>query len=314
MQDIRKVIVLGATGNVGRHVVSALLQASFSVTAGGRTLTSMSDLPPEAVKISVDYGSPESLKQAFSGQDAIIEAFNPNVAVFQEQIVQAAIDAGVRHIITPDFSSDTFNPNVEELSIFEPKLKAQRILESAAEKHGLNWTAIITGPFFDWAIPLGVFWVNGESKEVMVFGSGDQKVSMSAIDMVGRASVAVLKNPVAFLNRAAYFADYTISSNELVTALVSDESDDSREVWSKNEIPLSTFLQQGKEMWAQDTADGVQDRLNSAAYQMLGMYGLFEETNRYGADFSEKIEEGFGIPLEEFQEILQEAVSKYTYA
>ncbi|KAJ5925573.1 hypothetical protein N7454_008212 [Penicillium verhagenii] len=307
MREIRKVIVLGATGNVGRHVVSALLQASFSVTAGGRTLTSMSDLPPEAIKIPVDYGSPESLKQAFSGQDAIIEAFNPKVAVFQEQIVQAATDAGVRHIITPDFSSDTFNPNVEELLIFEPKLKAQRILESAAEKHGLNWTAIITGPFFDWAIPLGVFWVNEKSMEVMVFGSGDQKVSMSAINMVGRASVAVLKNPLAFLNRAAYFADYTISSNELVTALGSDNA---RGLWKKNEIPLSKFLQQGKEMWARDTAGGVQDRLNSPAYQMLGTYGLFEEANRYGADFSEKIEEGFGISMDKFQEILQEAVSK----
>jgi hypothetical protein len=110
----------------------------------------MSDLPSEAVKISVDYGSPESLKNAFHDQDAIIEAFNPNVAIFQEQIVQAAIDAGVQHLITPDFSSDTFNENVEELLIFEPKLKAQRLLESAAEKHGINWTAIITGPFFDW--------------------------------------------------------------------------------------------------------------------------------------------------------------------
>lgn len=167
MKEIRKVIVLGvgtllsdmavlylitsqATGNVGRHVVSALLHASFHVMAGGRALTSMSDLPLEAVKISVDYGSPESLKNAFRGQDAVIEAFNPNAAMFQEQIVQAAIDAGVQHLITPDFSSDTFNQNVEELLIFEPKLKAQRLLESAAERHGLNWTAIITGPFFDW--------------------------------------------------------------------------------------------------------------------------------------------------------------------
>lgn len=157
------------------------------------------------------------------------------------------------------------------------------------------------------AIPRGIFWVNPSFQEVTVFGSGNQKVSMSVIDMVGRASVAVLQNPVAFLNRAAYFADYTVSSNELVTTL---SNMDSREVWKPNEISLSGFLQRGKELWSQDTIDGVQDRLNSTAYQMLGTYGLFDESNRYGADFSENIEEGFGITLEQFQKMLQEATCK----
>jgi hypothetical protein len=130
---------------------------------------------------------------------------------------------------------------------------------------------------------------------------------MSAIDMVGRASVAVLQNPVAFLNRVAYFADYTVSSNELVTTL---GNMDTREMWKPNEIPLSGFLQRGKEHWSQDTIDGVQDRLNSPAYQILGTYGLFDESNRYGADFSEKVEEGFGITLAEFQQMLQQAIFK----
>jgi hypothetical protein len=130
---------------------------------------------------------------------------------------------------------------------------------------------------------------------------------MSAIDMVGRASVAVLQNPVAFLNRVAYFADYTVSSNELVTTL---SNMDTREMWKPNEIPLSGFLQRGKELWSQDTIDGVQDRLNSPAYQILGTYGLFDESNRYGADFSKKVEEGFGITLAQFQQMLQQAIFK----
>ena len=34
------------------------------------------------------------------------------------------------------------------------------------------------------------------------------------------------------------------------------------------------------------------DRLHSTAYQMLGTYGVFEERNRYGADFEERVEKG----------------------
>ncbi|KAL1964395.1 hypothetical protein VTN77DRAFT_6953 [Rasamsonia byssochlamydoides] len=156
------------------------------------------------------------------------------------------------------------------------------------------------------AIPRGIFWVNPKTKEVTVFGSGDQRVSMSSIDMVRKATVAVLKNPGAFANRPAYFADYTISSNELLTILNELEG---AEKWKPNQIPLTGFFQQAKQLWDADTANGVQDRLNSTAYQMLGTYGLFDESNRYGADFSGKIEEGFGVSLDEFKEILRTAIA-----
>jgi hypothetical protein len=61
-------------------------------------------------------------------------------------------------------------------------------------------------------------------------------------------------------------------------------------------------------MWDADTANGVQDRLNSTAYRMLGTYGLFDESNRYGADFSGRIEDGVGVSLDEFKEMLLAAI------
>jgi hypothetical protein len=127
---------------VGREVVKALLSASFQVTVGYRRRTSSVDFPSNVKSIVIDdYGSVESLRQAFANQDAIVEAFSPAVAMYQEQIVQAALDADVRHIITPDFSSDTFNANVEELMILESKLKAQAFLNSVCEKNDK-----LTGP------------------------------------------------------------------------------------------------------------------------------------------------------------------------
>jgi hypothetical protein len=104
--------------------------------------------------MTIDYTNSESLLVAFKGQDAIVEAFNPAVSVYQAQILSAAIESGVGHVITPDFSSDTFNPHAEELLIFQPKMAAQQVLNDVASTGKLTWTAVIVGPFFDWGVPL----------------------------------------------------------------------------------------------------------------------------------------------------------------
>jgi uncharacterized protein YbjT (DUF2867 family) len=315
-----------ANGNVGRVVVSALLRDYFQVTTGTRGEVKQPAGPSAEVKaIVVDYESHKSLEEAFRGQDAIVEAFNPAVAKYQEAIVQAAITAKVRHIITPDFSTDTFNLNADELQIFEPKRRAQKVLESYAATGAISWTAIIAGPFFDWGrsplqsmkslpnIILGInnkaFWINKDSKKVILFGTGSQKVSMSSVDMSGRAVVTILRDPQRFCNRVAYFADYTVSNNELL-ALVREL--DPSGGWEEEHVLVSSFFSQARQLWDQDTKAGVKDRLNTNAYQMLGTYGLFEEEqgNRFGANFATKNEQGFGVSREIFGSMLKKIVIK----
>lgn len=124
---------LQATGNVCRHIVDALLNdesGSFHVRIARREGNPSPSAPTTSTRaetFDVDYTSLDSLKKLFADQHAIIEAFNPNGAVHQVNIVQAALETPtVRHIITPDFSSDTFNANCGELKIFEPKIRAGR--------------------------------------------------------------------------------------------------------------------------------------------------------------------------------------------
>ncbi|PYH88314.1 NAD(P)-binding protein [Aspergillus ellipticus CBS 707.79] len=312
--DIRNVIVLGATGNVGREIIKALLTTDppFNVTAARRQNPSTSSpwpFPPNTrlKEVTVDYASVTSLKQTFINQHAVIEAFNPSMAIYQDRIVQAAVETNtIKHIITPDFSSDTFSKVNKELLIFEPKIKAQTALESLIQQRSdLHWTAIIAGPFFDWAIPKSLFWINPTTHEVTNFGSGDQRISMSTLDMVGRATLAVLRNPASFQDRPAYFADYTVSSNELLAMLQDmDAGKADAEPWVANSIALDGWLSMAKQLWEKDTEDGVEDRLNSTAYRMLGTYGLFEEGNRYGADFGDRVEVGFGVDETVFRQVL----------
>jgi hypothetical protein len=140
-----------STGNVGAPIVSALSFSNFNVTAVSRSLpTTASPFPSTVSHKTTDYTS-TSLTTLFQNQDALILAFNPSaLSLHHRTITNTAIASGIKHVITPDFCTDTFTENVEELKIFEPKLDAQRYLEDKIKGTETKWTAIVTGPFWDW--------------------------------------------------------------------------------------------------------------------------------------------------------------------
>ncbi|KAF6791384.1 NAD(P)-binding protein [Colletotrichum sojae] len=290
-QPVKNVAILGGTGALGEALIPALLAADFTVTCILRP-TSTSQ-PPAGVTIKrSDYSDIASLTAALASQDALVEAFNPSAAAHQPTILAAALAAGVRHVITPDFSGNTFHPRASELLIFDPKLQAQRELETIiAEAAGkLSWTAIVTGPWYDWAIAKGIFWVDKNRKIITRYGSGDQRYSVSRHALNGEALVAVLQNPDKYRDRPAYFASHTISTNQLITVV----EELGLEGWKVADVPFDGLYEKAHKMWQEDTERGVVDRLNSKAYEALATVALLDEENRYGSNFEELVERGWG--------------------
>ncbi|QKX57681.1 uncharacterized protein TRUGW13939_04799 [Talaromyces rugulosus] len=318
MSDIRNVVVLGvrdvpATGLVGKEIVKALLDdGSFYVTIVRRIGGSSSRPFPESSRLrevgDVDYSSVNSLKKAFEGQHAVVEALNPSGVVHQDKIVQAAVETeSVRHIITPDFSGNYLNEHIHELRIYDDKVEAHKVTKQLIQQRdSLHWTAILTGAFFDWAIDNGIFWVDAKARQVTIFGSGNQRNAYAALDVVGRATIRVLKDPKAYQDRQAYFADYIISCNDLLNTLNELEY----QTWTAKNVSLDDFYEQGKKLWDEDTAKGVQDRRSTMGYIMLGTYGCFNEEDRYSTDYTGRVEPGFGWTRDQFAQELQKAIDK----
>ncbi|KAK1527857.1 hypothetical protein CPAR01_12415 [Colletotrichum paranaense] len=269
MKAIKQVAVIGATGALGEVLIPALLQADFEVTCITRP-GSQKSLPAGVHVRSSDYSNVEALTQALGGQEAVVEAVNPAAASYQTNILQAASATGVRHIITPDFSGNTFHPNAKDALIFGPKLAAQRELERVvAESNGsLSWTAIITGPWYDWTIERGIF---GSTKN----------------DEPSLATVPETRNAAS--NRAAYFASHSVSTNYLI-ALVEDLG---LEGWETVDVPFDGFAEKTRALWREDTEKGVEDRLNSWAYAALSTVALLDEDNKYGSNFEDQVESGW---------------------
>lgn len=96
-----------------------------------------------------DY-SDTSLVEAFKGQDAVVSALGAGGFAEEIKIIDAAVKAGVKRFLPSEYSCNAQNAKTNALiPIVRLKVQTNEYLK-AQESKGLSWTAIITGPAFDW--------------------------------------------------------------------------------------------------------------------------------------------------------------------
>ena len=140
--------VFQGSGNLGKPILQALLDSTFSVAVLSRD-TSEATFPP-GVRIHKTDFSESSLVSAFSGQDAVVSVVGAGGFLVQKKIIDAAIKAGVKRIIPSEFSSNTLSDTVQELvPVFQGKKEVIDYLKSKDTKE-TSWTAISCGGLFDW--------------------------------------------------------------------------------------------------------------------------------------------------------------------
>lgn len=152
---IRKVIIIGASGHLGRHIVTAFdTDPHFEVSILSRSSSDGSHFPSHipVYYVGGNYDTSESeLVELLKGQDAIISAIAAKAVQQQRTIINAALRAGVKYFVPSEFGHDTRNEQAAEL--LPPFLVTQKrqIVEylQSKEIEGLKWTAFVTGPFFE---------------------------------------------------------------------------------------------------------------------------------------------------------------------
>lgn len=149
--SIRNVIIIGAGGNLGPTILSALgADPHFTLSILARH-SSRSTFPAHVKvhRIGDDYPEAELL-EAFKGQDAVVSTIATASTVRQRAIVDTAIKAGVKRFVPSEFGSDTQNEKAVAIlpQYFKGKVETVEYLKEK-EKDGLTWTAFVTGPFFE---------------------------------------------------------------------------------------------------------------------------------------------------------------------
>ena len=150
--SIKNVIIIGAGGNLGPYILSAFTSDPYFTVSVLARHSSTSTFPSHVNvhRVGDDYPEAELL-EAFKGQDAVISTAMQAVKGGHQSIIDAAIKAGVKRFVPSEFGGNTQNKKATALvpGLFGGKVEVVDYLKQK-EGTGLTWSAIVTGPFFDW--------------------------------------------------------------------------------------------------------------------------------------------------------------------
>ncbi|MBD0740972.1 NAD(P)H-binding protein [Streptomyces sp. CBMA152] len=174
------IVVTGATGNVGRHLVHTLAAAGERVTALSRRVPT-GNVPSNVEFQQADPARTESLKRVLDGADALYllvpgdgEGFDPYA------ILDTVRAAGVRRVVLQSSQATATRPH-------SPAHARLRAFEDAVRESGLGWTVLRPSGFasnaYMWAAS-----VHSERTVAAPFG----EVGLPVIDPADIAAVATV--------------------------------------------------------------------------------------------------------------------------
>ena len=138
-----------ASGSVGCIVLRGLLaNPQFTVTVVSRT-ESQATFPAGVAVHKSDF-SADDLHKAFAGQDVVVSTLGAGGFGEQKNLVDAAVQAGVRRFIPSEFSVSSQDDAVLHLlPLFAQKKELIEYLRTK-ESDTFSWTAIATSLLLDW--------------------------------------------------------------------------------------------------------------------------------------------------------------------
>jgi NAD(P)H dehydrogenase (quinone) len=182
------IVVTGASGQLGHHVVDGLLAAGVpagDIVAAVRTPEKAADLAARGVQVrEADYDRPETLKGALAGADKVllISGSEPGRRVVQHQaVITAAQEAGVSLL------AYTSIPYAET----SPLMLAgeHKATEAAIRASGVPFAFLRNGWYFE---NYGPSIASAAATGTLTGGAGDGRVSAGTRADYAAAAVAVL--------------------------------------------------------------------------------------------------------------------------
>ncbi|KAK6216839.1 isoflavone reductase [Colletotrichum tabaci] len=293
--SLKKVTLVGASGNVGAGVLPQLLKSDLDVTILSRQGSSAT-FPDGAKVVKSDY-SAESLEKVLKGQDAVVSMLPIMALEEQTKIAEAAIKAGVKRFIPSEYGSDSLSDDViAAVPFFQPK-KAH--LEWLATKEAqISWTAIITGPFFDWALKQGMTGFDLANKTVTLVDGGKTRFTTSNLAQIGRAIVSVLHHPVETKNQLVFVESFTTTQAEVLAVLEKLTG----QTWKVNEVGSQAIREDGFAKFSEGDFVGGGSAVIMAL--VLGEGGLEDHTNVKGGIWNQRL----GLESENVEETVREVL------
>ncbi|KAI1335048.1 isoflavone reductase family protein [Xylariaceae sp. FL0016] len=227
----KKILVLGATGVIGKVITSALIDAKFeferiAIFTSDATTASKGDLIESFKSAGVgilvgDINKDDDVLKAYEGFDTIVSAVGRNAIEKQIDLIRLAEKSStVTRFIPSEYGTDIeYNASSCTEKPHQKKLAVREYIKTSVKR--VRHTYLVTGPFADLYMGnmahepnMGSFDV--VNKRATLLGDGDGRVSLTTMADVGRLLVAVLLHPWACDNRAIRANSYTTTPNAVL--------------------------------------------------------------------------------------------------
>ncbi|UNI18266.1 hypothetical protein JDV02_004544 [Purpureocillium takamizusanense] len=244
--SIKNVALIGAAGGLGPTILRKLVASgAFNITAVRRK-GSKSTYPAGTTVVDVDFESPDDLKAALTGQDAVVSLVGVPGLAAQTHIVDAAITTGVKRFIPSEFGSDLENPLARKLPVFAHKVQVADYLAAKARETSLTYTLVSNAAFLDWGLERNFLLATADYKPALYDG-GNTVFSATTLESVGDAVVGILKHPEETKNRRVYVEDIKISQNRLL-ALAKEVTPGKQ--WLPHQVSVDAVVKEADEKLA----------------------------------------------------------------
>jgi uncharacterized protein YbjT (DUF2867 family) len=139
------ILVTGATGNIGRHVVTTLLEEGHEVRALSRD-PERAELPSEIDVFTGDFDVIETLTEAVRGVDsALLATYGPETGTRDANVAHAAVTAGAGRIVKISIAG-------VEAGDRDPVTQWHRAGEEAVDRAGIARTFLRCGELMTTAL------------------------------------------------------------------------------------------------------------------------------------------------------------------
>ncbi|KAK4935002.1 hypothetical protein LTR10_023870 [Elasticomyces elasticus] len=264
MSKCKKLLIFGATGLVGRHIVQQIIKGKdafdrIAIFTSPRTVSSKSgdiaDLKNSGIEILVgNITDEDDVKKAYQGIDTVISAVGRNMIQHQTELIRLADETPNIHRFFPsEYGTDIeHGPESAGEKPHQNKLKVRSFIRSC---RNLEYTFLVTGPYADGdpvlylspnhgATVTGSFDVR--TKKAVLLGSGDLKIAFTTMTDVGKLLLAALTHPDASRNKALKVKSFTTTDTAILEAF---EKQTGGEKWDVSYTSVEDLKRLEKEAW-----------------------------------------------------------------
>ncbi|KAK1656476.1 hypothetical protein BDP81DRAFT_467718 [Colletotrichum phormii] len=298
----RKIALVGASGNLGQHTLTALLSHGIhNITIIVRN-ESTSRFPDNVAVKRAAFDDEAALIPLLKSQEVLVLQLGITAVGLSDVFIQAAAKANVPYILPTEFGSDPEGKIIEELPEIATKLKYRELIQ----KLGVgSWIGVITNPWYDFCLPMGdILGINAKTLKATLWNGGNVKMNYTTLHRAGVVTAEVVAMPddelARYRNRCFYTTSFHVTQREMLNSVMLATGTFKND-WDIREESVNEVLERANAMSGAD-----------AHAVMLAKFIPLHYKEGQGGDFNSKTEDlsCFGLEEEDFHAVTKEIVQR----